>query len=76
MSLPPEDEDRTVYQPKGTPTPAPTPAAAPEPAPPATESSPSGQQIANGEVLNGIYKITRFIARGGMGEVYEAVNVH
>jgi eukaryotic-like serine/threonine-protein kinase len=82
MSLPPEDEDRTVYQPKGTPTPAPVtaptpaPATAPEPAPPATESSPSGQQIANGEVLNGIYKITRFIARGGMGEVYEAVNVH
>lgn len=77
MSLPPEDEDRTVYQPKGTPPPAPAsaPASAPVAAPP-SESSPSGQQIANGEVLNGIYKITRFIARGGMGEVYEAVNVH
>ncbi len=27
-------------------------------------------------MLNGIYRITRFIARGGMGEVYEAVNIH
>ncbi len=96
MSKPPEDEDRTVYQPKGvTPKPSPAPAAAPAPAstpelppsaaspaapppplPPASEPTPTGQQIANGEVLNGIYRITRFIAKGGMGEVYEAVNVH
>lgn len=84
MSLPPDNEDRTVYQPKGTPTPtstltpAPTPSPLPEaPVPPATAGQGStGQQIANGEVLNGIYRITRFIARGGMGEVYEAVNVH
>jgi eukaryotic-like serine/threonine-protein kinase len=79
MSLPPEDEDRTVYQPKGTPTPAPTPAPAAVPPPPPAPPPPAGdtgQQIANGEVLNGIYRITRFIARGGMGEVYEAVNVH
>ena len=93
MSLPPEDEDRTVYQPKGTPTPTPAPsaqasggksrrksdAAPPSPAAapsPPTPVSPTGQQIANGEVLNGIYRITRFLARGGMGEVYEAVNIH
>lgn len=73
MSLPPEDEDRTVYQPKGTPTPTPKPVPA---APPAAEPGLTGQQIANGEVLNGIYRITRFLAKGGMGEVYEAVNVH
>lgn len=33
-------------------------------------------QIAVGDVLNGIYRITRFIARGGMGEVYEGVNIY
>jgi serine/threonine-protein kinase len=27
-------------------------------------------------VLNGIYEVRRFIARGGMGEVYEGVNVN
>ncbi|WP_054118416.1 serine/threonine protein kinase [Porphyrobacter sp. AAP60] len=79
MSSPPEDEDRTVYQPKGTPTPTPKPAPAsdaPAAATPAAEPNTTGQQIANGEVLNGIYRITRFLAKGGMGEVYEAVNVH
>ncbi len=29
-----------------------------------------------GFVLNGIYEVKRFIARGGMGEVYEGVNVN
>jgi len=32
--------------------------------------------IALGEVLNGIYEVRRFLARGGMGEVYEGVNVN
>lgn len=86
MSEPPEDEDRTVYQPKGvTPPPAPPapPASGAGPAPlPETSAAPFGQarapaqQIADGAVLNGIYRITRFIAKGGMGEVYEAMNVH
>ncbi len=31
--------------------------------------------LAAGDVLNGIYKVERFIARGGMGEVFEGVNV-
>ena len=31
--------------------------------------------LANGVVLNGIYKVKRFLARGGMGEVYEGFNV-
>ena len=95
MSDSPEDDDRTVYQPK-IPPPAPPPAAAggkrrkagpaPAPAPPPPPPAPpaaaavggttGSQQIANGEVLNGIYRITRFLARGGMGEVYEAQNVH
>lgn len=29
-----------------------------------------------GDVLNGIYKIERFLARGGMGEVFEGFNIH
>jgi len=28
-----------------------------------------------GDILNGIYRVDRFIARGGMGEVFEGVNV-
>ena len=86
MSKPPEEEDRTVYQPKGsapppppaTPPPSPTVPPPPPPPPPPTASGGGGsrQQIADGTVLNGIYRITRFIARGGMGEIYEAVNVH
>ena len=34
------------------------------------------RQFEDGDVLNNVYKIKRFIAQGGMGEVYEAVNVH
>lgn len=87
--LPDDDADRTVYQPKGVVPPAPTPTPAPDPTvppayiPPLPEPPipapprPAGsQQIPDGVVLNGIYRITRFIAKGGMGEVYEAVNVH
>ena len=33
-------------------------------------------QFRVGDVLNNVYQIKRFIAKGGMGEVYEAVNVH
>jgi eukaryotic-like serine/threonine-protein kinase len=32
-------------------------------------------RIAIGSVLNNIYQVKRFIARGGMGEVYEGVNI-
>ncbi|HEY2660078.1 MAG TPA: serine/threonine-protein kinase [Caulobacteraceae bacterium] len=32
--------------------------------------------VAIGSVLNHIYEVRRFIARGGMGEVYEGVNVN
>ncbi|MDR3507953.1 MAG: protein kinase [Caulobacteraceae bacterium] len=36
----------------------------------------SGGRVAIGSVLNHIYEVRRFIARGGMGEVYEGVNVN
>ena len=37
---------------------------------------PHAQGIKVGDVLNHIFEVTRFIARGGMGEVFEAVNVN
>jgi serine/threonine-protein kinase len=35
-----------------------------------------GQGIQVGDVLNHIFEVRRFIARGGMGEVFEGVNVN
>jgi eukaryotic-like serine/threonine-protein kinase len=32
-------------------------------------------QIRVGDILNGIFEVKRFIARGGMGEVFEGVNI-
>jgi serine/threonine-protein kinase len=46
-------------------------APAPSPAPPAGRP-----QVGPGSVLNNIYEVKRFLARGGMGEVYEGVNVN
>jgi serine/threonine protein kinase len=37
-----------------------------------TESMPAAIALSSGEVVSGRYRIVRFIARGGMGEVYEA----
>ncbi|MFC4294344.1 serine/threonine-protein kinase [Novosphingobium tardum] len=47
--------------------------------PPAGQAAqPAGQarQIQIGDVLNHTYEVRRFIARGGMGEVFEGVNVN
>ena len=60
---------------------------APPPAPPpashtamsAAQAMPSPQQarrIQIGDILNHTYEVRRFIARGGMGEVFEGVNVN
>jgi tetratricopeptide (TPR) repeat protein len=38
----------------------------------ATEGMPPAVTFSSGEVVSGRYRILRFIARGGMGEVYEA----
>jgi eukaryotic-like serine/threonine-protein kinase len=67
--------------------PPPPPAWSPQPSPgqtyaPPTTSFPGGGtggtpgRIGVGTVLNGIYEVRRFIARGGMGEVYEGINVN
>jgi serine/threonine-protein kinase len=47
-------------------------------APPAPAGPPPGEprRIQIGDVLNHTYEVRRFIARGGMGEVYEGVNVN
>ena len=60
------------------PAPPPEPAA-PQPAP-ATAFTPmapraDGGSIQIGDVLNHMFEVKRFIARGGMGEVFEGVNV-
>jgi serine/threonine-protein kinase len=64
---PPEQTMRAPPEPK---TSAPPPKPAPAPA-----AAPSGQ-VEIGAVLNGIYEVKRHIARGGMGEVFEGVNVN
>jgi serine/threonine-protein kinase len=75
-SDPVDDPQQTVFMPAATPTPAgahpeatqwaPAPSASPAPRP----------QVSPGSVLNNIYEVKRFLARGGMGEVYEGCNVN
>jgi serine/threonine-protein kinase len=90
--IPPEQgEERTVFMPGGGATvPAGGGAAGetpPEaPAEPATEPAISGRApftphrdaaaIKVGDMLNHIFEVKRFLARGGMGEVFEGCNVH
>ena len=81
----PGDEGRTVFVPRSTP-PAQPPSLPPPSLPPVaspmqTEPPGSfaprtdGRRIQVGDVLNHIFEVKRFIARGGMGEVFEGVNV-
>ncbi len=65
---------------------APVEAAPPLSAPPTTSASAAALAAASseappgkvsiGDVLNGIYEVKRLIGRGGMGEVYEGVNIN
>lgn len=57
-------------------TTAPPQAAYTQPPPAGMPQLPEAAAIGIGDVLNGIYKIERFIARGGMGEVFEGFNIH
>src|SRR5437868_3047752 len=63
----PEDNTETVFMPSRPPL-----AASPER--PETGATPG--RVSVGDVLNGIYEVKRLIARGGMGEVYEGVNIN
>ena len=60
------EEQRTVFQ-------AP---AEPEPPVKIDTNEPTARRIQVGDVLNHIFEVTRFIARGGMGEVFEGINVN
>jgi len=91
---PPDNGDRTIFNPQvgapSQPSPTPTPPMAtppfPEAAAPltsmpmasATSFAPGQQprQIQVGDVLNHIFEVKRFIARGGMGEVFEGININ
>lgn len=83
---PPEAHEPTVFAPRGaadagpgwgaSPMPPPQAESPPPPAPPPGSGNRDGGRLAPGEVLNGIYEIKRFLARGGMGEVYEGFNVN
>lgn len=78
---PEENEERTVFIPGGlggtTPPPAEPPPAAEPPAEPATiVPADNAAQIKVGDVLNHIFKVDRFLARGGMGEVFEGCNIN
>lgn len=82
---PPEDEARTVFDPGSAPTtpPAATPAdpAQGTVAPEATINTSftareKAKGIQVGDVLNHIFEVKRFLARGGMGEVFEGCNVN
>lgn len=65
--------DRPGSDPGGFASPEPAaPTWAPPPSPPAAEMG----RIKIGDVLNHIFEVRRFIARGGMGEVFEGVNVN
>lgn len=80
---PEENEERTVFIPGGlggtTPPPAeppPEPATAPPADPAAIVPVENAAQIKVGDVLNHIFKVDRFLARGGMGEVFEGCNIN
>ena len=84
----PEQEDRTVFMPElpaGQPVSQPV-AAMPTDAADGRETEPawaaaappsgSPRQVQVGDVLNHLYGVRRFIDRGGMGEVFEGVNIN
>ncbi len=78
-----DEEGRTVFVPgsgrSAPPSAVPAsplpPAPAPEPAGPVTRLRIAGGRLQPGDMLNHIFEVRRFIAAGGMGEVFEGINV-
>jgi len=81
----PPPEPRTVFNPSTAFSSAPVlppavdavstpPEGATVPAPPAALAEP--RQVRVGDVLNHIFEVRKFIARGGMGEVFEGININ
>ena len=66
-----DGDPRTVFQPGSDPEPDRTVFDAGQPAP----AAPHPGGIGAGDVLNHMFRVERFIARGGMGEVWEGVNI-
>jgi len=74
----PEAPSHTV-PPAAPPAPAPPPPASPMPPESFTtdfQPRADGRSIKVGDVLNHMFEVKRFIARGGMGEVFEGINVN
>jgi serine/threonine-protein kinase len=66
----PRGEEPTVFTPGGPPADEPTAPTQP------FEPRRDAVGIKVGDVLNHIFEVKRFLARGGMGEVFEGCNVH
>lgn len=72
-------DDETPGEPRTVFSPSTGFSAAPVSAPPVSAaSSPTGEprRIQVGDVLNHIFEVQRFIAQGGMGEVFEGININ
>ena len=67
--------------PEPTPAPPPQPTSAPPTSVPeltgfSAVAAANAGRVEVGAVLNNIFQVTRFLARGGMGEVFEGINVN
>ena len=80
---PDDDQGKTVFvaptprtaPPQSTPPPPVPPVATVTALPVSAQAGPGGR-VEIGAVLNNIYEVKRLIARGGMGEVFEGVNIN
>lgn len=83
-AAPPPPAERTIMAPAGLPPLAPS--LPPSGLPPSGQTTlgnlvpmaprTDGDRIQVGDVLNHIFEVKRFLARGGMGEVFEGINVN
>jgi serine/threonine-protein kinase len=79
---PPAEEPRTIFSPEPLapvpPSPMPPQTGLPQTGFPQTGFQPSGppRAVQVGDVLNHLYQVVRHIDRGGMGEVFEGVNIN